>query len=157
EQIRLVTYTALAAGCKGLGFWSDRFLADSHQGRDRLQLLALLNQELEMLEPLLLTVNSSPVWIDTSAPDVKAAVLRSSRGVLAVPRGRGRGPRFVPGQAAVSKRGLVVPQAPKGTMAWEISPGKIHIFLSPQRVPGGPRIPIPDFGLPPAVVFTADN
>ena len=36
EQIRLLTYTALAAGCQGLGFWSDRFLADSHQGRDRL-------------------------------------------------------------------------------------------------------------------------
>ena len=46
EQIRLLTYLALAAGCKGLGFWSDRFLADSHQGRDRLLALALLNQEL---------------------------------------------------------------------------------------------------------------
>ena len=36
EQIRLLTYLSLAAGCRGLGFWSDRFLADSHQGRDRL-------------------------------------------------------------------------------------------------------------------------
>src|SRR5262249_47406358 len=36
EQIRLLAYTALAAGCRGLGFWSDRYLADSHQGRDRL-------------------------------------------------------------------------------------------------------------------------
>jgi len=157
EQIRLVTYTALAAGCKGLGFWSDRFLADSHQGRDRLQLLALLNQELEMLEPLLLTVNSSPVWIDTSAPDVKAAVLRSSRGVLVLPMWLGRGAQFVPGQAAVSKLSLVVPQVPKGTMAWEISPAEIHSFLSPQRVPGGTRITIPEFGLTTAVVFTADN
>src|SRR5262249_43823035 len=41
EQIRLLTYTALASGCRGLGFWSDRFLADSHQGRDRLLALAL--------------------------------------------------------------------------------------------------------------------
>src|SRR5205085_1343748 len=36
EQVRLLTYLALSAGCRGLGFWSDRFLADSHQGRDRL-------------------------------------------------------------------------------------------------------------------------
>ena len=55
EQIRLLTYTALGAGCRGLGFWSDRFLADSHTGRDRLLQLALLNQELQMLEPLLVT------------------------------------------------------------------------------------------------------
>src|SRR5262249_23245323 len=27
EQIRLLTYTALGVGCRGLGFWSDRFLA----------------------------------------------------------------------------------------------------------------------------------
>ena len=26
EQIRLLTYTALGSGCKGLGSWSDRFL-----------------------------------------------------------------------------------------------------------------------------------
>src|SRR5262249_47156913 len=30
EQIRLLAYNALASGCRGLGFWSDRFLADSH-------------------------------------------------------------------------------------------------------------------------------
>src|SRR5262249_19767257 len=50
EQIRLLTYTALSSGCRGLGFWSDRFLADSHQGRDRLLELALLNQEIQLLE-----------------------------------------------------------------------------------------------------------
>src|SRR5262249_31393091 len=71
EQIRLLTYIALASGCRGIGFWSDRFLADTHQGRDRLQVLALLNQELEMLEPLLVTVDGPPVWIDTSVSDVK--------------------------------------------------------------------------------------
>src|SRR5205823_14517947 len=76
EQIRLLTYLALSAGCKGLGFWSDRFLADSHQGRDRLLAIALRNQELAMLEPLLLSVVEAPVWIDTSVPEVKAAVLR---------------------------------------------------------------------------------
>src|SRR5205085_2666507 len=37
EQVRLLAYISLACGCRGLGFWSDRYLADSHHGRDRLQ------------------------------------------------------------------------------------------------------------------------
>jgi hypothetical protein len=156
EQIRLVTYTAVAAGCKGLGFWSDRFLADSHQGRDRLQVLALLNQELEMLEPLLLAVDDPPVWIDTSVPEVKAAVLRSSRGVLVLPMWLGRGAQFVPGQSASVKLEITVPQVPIGTQVWEVSPGEVR-SLRAERVLGGSKIIIPEFGLTTAVVFTADN
>ncbi len=52
EQIRLLTYIALASGSRGLGFWSDRFLANSHQGRDRLLQMALLNMELLQLDRL---------------------------------------------------------------------------------------------------------
>jgi hypothetical protein len=155
EQIRLLTYTALAAGCKGLGFWSDRFLADSHQGRDRLQALAVLNQELEMLEPLLVTVDDPPVWIDTSVPDVKAAVLRSSRGVLVLPMWLGSSAQIVPGQAAVARLTMVVPQVPQGTQAWEVAPGDMR-GLRFERVPGGTKITLPEFGLTSAVVFTSD-
>src|SRR5262249_24059723 len=75
EQIRLLTYTAVGSGCRCLGFCSDRFLADSHTGQDRLLTLALLNRELKMVEPLLLT-SRAPEWIETSVPEVKAAVFR---------------------------------------------------------------------------------
>src|SRR5437868_13968427 len=78
EQVRLLTYIALSAGCRGLGFWSDRFLADSHQGRARLLAMALLNQELQMLEPLLLTAKA-PSWIGSSVGNVKAAVMSTDR------------------------------------------------------------------------------
>ncbi len=155
EQIRLLAYTALAAGCRGLGFWSDRFLADSHQGRDRLQLLALLNQELEMLEPLFLTVNDPPLWIDTSVPEVKAAVLRSPRGILVLPMWLGNGAQFVPGQSAAARLTLVVPQVPQGTQAWQVSPGAMR-GLRADRVAGGYKIVLPEFGLTDAVVFTSD-
>src|SRR5205807_7224192 len=60
EQIRLLTYCALAAGYRGLAFWSDRYLADSHQGRDRLLSMALLNQELRLLEPILVQATQDP-------------------------------------------------------------------------------------------------
>ncbi len=101
EQIRLLTYTALGSGCRGLGFWSDQFLADSHTGQDRLLTLALLNREITLLEPLLLTAQA-PEWIETSVSEVKAAVFRpmpeGGRGVLILPMCLGGAAQFVPGQ-----------------------------------------------------------
>src|SRR5438093_6532682 len=96
EQIRLLAYTALAAGYRGLAFWSDRFLADSHQGKDRLLAMALLNQELTLLEGLLVNATQEPDWIGTSRGEVKAAVFRSAAGVLVLPIWIGPGSQFVP-------------------------------------------------------------
>jgi hypothetical protein len=156
EQIRLLTYTALAAGCRGLGFWSDRFLADSHQGRDRLLTVALLNLEMKMLEPLLVAAAQEPSWIDTSDGNVKAAVLRTEHGILVLPIWMGKGAQFVPGQAAISKLSITVPQVPASTQAWEISPGSVHA-LKVERTTGGTKITLPEFGLTAAVLFAADQ
>src|SRR5581483_10212256 len=156
EQIRLLTYIALASGYKGVAYWSDRFLADSHQGRDRLLGCALLNQELDMLEPLLVHADDPPQWIDTSVKDIKAAVMRTAKGILVLPIWMGQGAQFVPGQAAASKLALVVPQVPQSMQAWEVMPGDVR-GLKATRVPGGTKIVIPDFGLTTAVVFTADT
>ena len=155
EQIRLVTYTALAAGCRGLGFWSDRFLADSHHGRDRLLTLALINQELHLLEPLLTTAET-PSWIDTSSPHVKAAVFRAEKAVLLVPVWVGPGSQFVPPQAAVANLKVVVPQVPDAYQAWLVSPGDMRSLRS-ERVVGGRQVVVPEFDLTAAVVFTGDN
>jgi hypothetical protein len=155
EQIRLLTYVALASGCRGLGFSSDRFLADSHQGRDRLLTLALLNLELKMLEPLLVAAPDEPSWLDTSDSNVKAAVLRTDRGILVLPIWMGKGAQFVPGQAAASKLSITVPQIPASTQAWEISPSRVHA-LKVERTTGGTKITLPEFGLTAAVLFTGD-
>jgi hypothetical protein len=155
EQVRLLTYVSLSAGCRGLGFWSDRFLADSHHGRDRLLTLALLNQEMQMLEPLLVSADP-PTWIDTSAPDVKAAVFRCDRAMLVLPIWVGRGAQYVPGQAAQANLVLVVPGVPPSAQAWEVSPGAVR-SLKTKRIPGGTYAVVPEFGLTSAVVFTADN
>jgi hypothetical protein len=155
EQIRLLTYVALSSGCRGLGFWSDRFLADSHQGRDRLLTLALINQELKMLEPLLLA-SETPSWENTSSPEVRAAVFRTEKAVLVLPVWVGRGAQFVPGQAAVANLEITVPQVPVGTEAWEVSPGEVAP-LKVERIRGGSKIKLREFGLTTAIVFTADN
>jgi hypothetical protein len=156
EQIRLLAYTALAAGCHGLAFWSDRFLADSHQGRDRLLNLALLNMELQMLEPFLVSAPEGPRWVDTSIAEVKAAVFRTDHGTLAMPIWLGRGAQFVPGQSATAQLKFVVPEVPVGTQAWEISPAEVR-SLPAERVIGGTRVTLSEFGLTAAIIFTADN
>ena len=53
-----------------------------------------------MLEPMLLGVVDSPVWIDTSIPEVKAAVLRCDRGDAGAAAVARAGAQFVPGQSA---------------------------------------------------------
>lgn len=157
EQIRLLTYLALSAGSRGLGFWSDRFLADSHQGRDRLLEVALLNLELKMLESLLVTTSDDPIWIPTSEPEVKAAVFRRSNGgMLVFPMWLGKGAQCVPGQSAAAQLKMVIPSTPAGSEPWEIAPGMVTM-LTPERVPGGTQITLREFGLTTAIVFTADN
>ncbi len=154
EQIRLMTYTAIGSGCRGLCYWSDRFLADSHAGRDRLLEMALLNLEMQLLEPLLVTAQS-PSWIGTSQASVKAAVMRTDHGVLCLPVWTGPGSQMVPGQGAVTNLSIVVPQVPTGTQAWLVSPGEVRT-LRAERVVGGTKVTIPEFGLTAAVVFTSD-
>jgi hypothetical protein len=156
EQIRLLTYTALGAGCRGLGFWSDRFLADNHQGRDRLLGVALLNQEIEMIEPLLVAADGPGQWIETGNPEVRAAVMRSPKSVLVLATWMGGLAQFVPGQEATNKLTIVVPQVPQGSQAWEVTPGEVRALHS-ERVLGGTKVIVPEFGLTTAIVFTSDT
>ncbi len=56
EQIRLQTYAALAAGCRGLGFWTTTPINDpSPAARERALILQQLNLELGLMEPWLAT------------------------------------------------------------------------------------------------------
>ncbi len=154
EQVRLLTYTAAASGFRGLGFWSDRYLADSHAGRDRLLALAQLNLELKMLEPLLVAAKE-PEWIDTTMPDVKAAVMRTDRAILVLPIWMGAGSQYVTPQAGVSELGIIVPQVPANAQAWEVTPARVRSYPC-ERVLGGTRVKVRDFNLTTAIVLTSD-
>jgi hypothetical protein len=155
EQIRLLSYTAAACGYRGLGFWSDRFLADSHTGRDRLLELALLNQEFQMLEPLLVGATRDPEWIETSNPEVKAAVIRTDKGVLVLLVWLGMDGQFVPGQGATYTLSVTVPAVPPSCQAWEVLPGRLRSYKT-ERVLGGMKVVLKDFNLTTALVFTSD-
>jgi hypothetical protein len=154
EQIRLLAYTAIGAGYRGLGFWSDKSLADPHAGRDRLLALARLNQELRLLEPILVEAKE-PEWINTNDPNFLAVVLRTRKAVLVLPIWMGKGAQFVPGQGANIDLRMTVPQIPRSFQAWEISPGRIRSYPS-ERIIGGTEVRVRNFGLTGAVLFTAD-
>jgi hypothetical protein len=158
EQIRLLTWTALCSGCRGLGYWSDRFLADSHTGQDRLLALALLNKEVKMIEPLLLT-SQPPEWIDTSSGDVRAAVFRplpeGGRAVVILPVWLGGGSQFVPAQGALNNLSVTLP-LPQYLQVWQVSPGVVRPADGVERVPGGVKITLKEFDLTAAIVCTSD-
>ena len=154
EQIRLLAYTAIASGIKGLGYWSDGALSDAQAGRDKLLQMALLNQEFQLLEPVLLAAEK-PYWIETSHPDVKAAVLRSEKSILVLPIWMGRGAQCAVPQGALAELAMVIPAIPAGHQAWEVSPHQVR-SIPWKRVTGGYKIVFKEFNLTGAVVFTSD-
>lgn len=153
EQLRLLTYIALASGYKGIGFWSDRFLADATTGRERLLALAQLNLEMRLLEPLLLQAEEA-LWVDTTVPQVKAALLRTPKATIVLPMWIGDNAQIVPGQSAVPSLTLTVPLA-VGAQVWEVSPGHMR-SLQWERVAGGTKVTIPEFSLTSILVITSD-
>ena len=157
EQVRLLAYISVACGCRGLGFWSDQFLADSHFGRDRLQGMAILNSELEMLAPVLLAPRGaqSIQWLDTDHPDVKAALIRGSRGTLLLPLWLGKGSQYVPDQGAVGSIKVTVPLVADGADPWRISPAGVECLRnSAVKETGGTKLTITEFDLVTPIVFT---
>jgi hypothetical protein len=69
DQLRLLTYSALAAGCRGLGYWADRSLGQPGPGRERLLQLGLLNLELQLLEPYFASAGSTTtIDVETTVP-----------------------------------------------------------------------------------------
>ena len=68
EQVRLATYTALAAGYRGLCFKADGDLSQG-PGRMIIDEIALLNEEVDLLEPILADPDRTISWLPTFRPD----------------------------------------------------------------------------------------
>ena len=158
EQVRVMAHIAMACGCRGLGFWSDRFLADSHQGRDRLQGMALLNAEIDMLSPALLAVNKKTVWLPTSEGRVNAALMQGDRGTVLLPIWFGPNTQFVPEQGSVSALKITIPLLADGADPWRITPAGIECLANQtKKVVGGTELIITEFDLVAPIVFTNDR
>ena len=156
EQIRVLTYLALAAGYRGIGYWSDQFLADSHHGRDRLLEIAMLNAEMELLEPVLLSANEPVKWLPTSHPSVRVAILRGPKEVIALPIWLGKDTQYCPEQGTLASLTLKVPTVPDGATPWRITAAGVDEIKDVKSVVGGTEITINEFDTAAAIVFTSD-
>ena len=156
EQIRVLTYLALASGYRGIGFWSDKFLSDQLHGRDRLLEIALLNVEMELLEPVLLNAQEPAKWYPTSHPMVKAAVIRGPKEVVVLPVWLGANDQYCPEQGTVSSLTINVPLVPEGAIPWLISPAGVDEIKDSRRVTAGTEITLREFDTTAAIVFTTD-
>jgi len=154
EHARLLTYTALGAGARGLFFASHSPLdATDTDTRWRADQLELLNLELDLIEPWVAggtALNS----IASNDPDIHAAVLQAGGAFVLLPVWSGRGAQYVPGQAANgTKLSFVVPPASETASAYEIIPGGLRP-LRPERVAGGMSVTLDDFGITTMVILT---
>ena len=68
EQLRIATYGAIAGGCRGICFRADSDLTRD-LGRPALIEMALLNEEIDLLEPILADPDKAVRMIDTYLPD----------------------------------------------------------------------------------------
>lgn len=156
EQIRVLTYLALASGYRGIGYWSDQFLADSHHGRDRLLEIAMLNAEMELLEPVLLAANEPTKWYPTENPNVRVAIIRGPKEVIVLPIWLGDNTQYCPEQGTLASLTIKVPTIPDGATPWRITPAGVDEIKDVKTVPGGTEFVVREFDTATAIVFTAD-
>jgi len=155
EQIRLLAYTAVIAGSRGLLFESDSPLtAADPETRTRAATLELVNLELGLIEPWM-AAGSFVTAVEGSDPNVIAAVLRIDRARLLVPLWSAPGAQFVAGQSAANGISWIVPGVPESNTAYRILPGGLEP-LRHKRVTGGMRVTLDEFGLTSRVLLTQD-
>ncbi len=184
EQLRLMTYLALSAGYRGLGFLGDADLtAKDGAGRALWIEMSFLNLEIDICEQILAendqaipfysVFDPDPLPIPTNATqvsskrppkkpelkpkdDLKAAAigLRERRGSLLLVANYAGTAHLQPPQMAADQL-VVTPNLPEGSQPFEITPGDVKV-LTPERVPGGRRVTLEEFDTTSLILCTSD-
>lgn len=156
EQMRLLAYTAVAAGSRGLIFLSSTPLdAADPATRQRAMSLELLNLELARIEPWAATGN---YWdkAESSEKQISATVLRGERiGRLLLPIWSVQGAQCVPGQSAANNVLFKVPAVPEEYNAYEMTAGGVHKLDAPRKTLGK-WVTFSEFSLTSQVVLADD-
>jgi len=184
EQLRLMTYLALSAGYRGLGYKGDADLTRSAgAGRALWIEMCFLNLEIDLCEqilaendktiPLYSVYDPEPLPVPSNATqkpsrrpvpvpeltprgDLRAAAVALSdrKGALLLVADYAWGAQFQPPQLAADKI-TITPVLPQGAQAFELSPGEVKV-LTPERAPGGTRITLEEFDTTSLVLCTGD-
>lgn len=155
EQIRLLVFQALAAGARGLSFRSSSPLDYQDSAtRLRAKTLEALNLELELIEPFVAAGQLSALT-STGNRELTAAVLQTENARLLLPIWCGPGAQFVPGQSSGNEISFVVPGVPAAHEPYELTPAGMQ-GARKQRVTGGTKVTLDDFGLTSMILITGD-
>ena len=155
QQIRLLAHAALAAGVRGLLFAShERLDQGSEDSQLRAQSLALLNLEFELIDPWL-AVCTNPQEIRSLPKDTQATMFPSTRSHLLVATKIEPQTQYIASAPPRATLSIVVPGIPDSTEAYLLSPAGLKP-LQHQRVTGGVKVDIEEFGWVGTIVFTSD-
>ena len=155
EQVRLLVYTAISSGSRGLLFLSDSSLeAQDGETRQRVMTLQLLNLELDTIEPWAAGGHDNGM-VKCSQPLVSGVILRDDRARIVMPMWLAPGSQCVAPLAAATPLDLTLPGIPKSEIFFELSAG----LLQPLRhhvQAGGTQVTLDEFGLS-ALLFLAQD
>ncbi len=152
EAVRLLTYTTIGSGAHGLEFQSDVPLVQMPP--DMRRTLALLNLELELIEPWAATgaVSEPAMSLD---PQLLGLVLQTDKARLLMAMRLAPGSQYVPQPAAAGPAVFVVPGVPESYEFYELSPTGLR-KLNHKRVTRGIQVTLDDFQLSSLVLITPD-
>ncbi len=155
EQMRLLAYTAIASGARGLLFLSDTPLdAPDPETRQRAAAVQLLNLELELLEPWA-AAGSFITGAEGNVPEVSGTMLLTPHARLLLPIWLAPAAQYVAPQSATNVLSLRVPGVPEGNNAYEITPGGVQPVLHSFGA-GGELVTLNEFGLTSQVLLAHD-
>lgn len=154
EQMKLLAYTLIASGARGLCFASHRPISPDPAESSRAAALGLLNHELELLAPWV-AAGKPVASVRSNDPQVHITVLGLERSRLVLPIRYVPDSQYAAGTLHAKAVSFVVPGVPSSTEAFLITPSRLKP-LRQKRVTGGMRISLEHFGLTSAIVMTQD-
>ena len=146
EQIRLLAYTAMASGARGLIFLSRSPLdrTDS-ETLGRVRTLKQLNLEMQTISPWLVA-GTRLADVDSGRDDVSVSVLQTERAQLLVILSQDSNHQYTRGPAARAPLSLIVPSAANSPQVYRLTPGGLRT-MTPRRVAGGIRLTLDEVHL----------
>jgi hypothetical protein len=155
EQIRLLAYTAVASGARGLIFLSrsplDRTDSDT---LSRVRVLKQLNLELRTIAPWLIA-GTRQADVETGRDDVRVSVMQTERAQLLILLSQDPHHQYTRGPAARSPLSIVVPSPANSPQVYRLTPGGLRTIGS-RRVAGGIRLTLDEVNLVNLVAITQD-
>jgi hypothetical protein len=155
EQLRLLTFTAVASGVRGVCFRSQQRLdGQSATEQQRADMLRLINAELRVVEPWM-AAGSYNGDVDLDDPTLRVSSLQTDRARLLVVRRYAAGQQWVMSSVEKDRISLILPGTPGSTHAYRLSTLGMDP-LTHKRVTGGTHIALEGAGPCSLVVLTQD-